>query len=50
VMLGWIWGGEKFPAWSLLGAGLVLVGVWLIFRPLKHRELAEAAAGVPERG
>lgn len=43
VMLGWIWGGEKFPLWSLLGAALVLVGVWLIFRPLKHRELAEAA-------
>ena len=50
VMLGWIWGGEKFPAWSLLGAALVLVGVWLILRPVKRRELAEAAAAVPERG
>jgi drug/metabolite transporter (DMT)-like permease len=50
VMLGWIWGGEKFPAWSLLGAALVLVGVWLIFRRVKRRELAEAAAAVPERG
>src|SRR5436305_7245771 len=32
VMLGWAWGGEKFTLWSLLGAALVLVGVWLIFR------------------
>ena len=50
VMLGWIWGGEKFPLWSLLGAALVLAGVWLIFRPAKTREVAEAAAAVPDRG
>jgi drug/metabolite transporter (DMT)-like permease len=48
VMLGWIWGGEKFPLWSLFGAALVLAGVWLIFRPMKHRELTGAAAVVPE--
>src|SRR6266568_5417255 len=32
VMLGWLMGGETFPISSLLGAGLVLTGVWLIFR------------------
>jgi drug/metabolite transporter (DMT)-like permease len=32
VMLGWLLGGETFPASSLLGAALVLTGVWLIFR------------------
>jgi probable blue pigment (indigoidine) exporter len=32
VMLGWLLGGETFPLSSLLGAGLVLAGVWLIFR------------------
>lgn len=32
VMLGWLMGGETFPISSLLGAGLVLTGVWMIFR------------------
>ena len=32
VMLGWLLGGETFPPSSLLGAALVLVGVWMIFR------------------
>ena len=32
VMLGWLLGGETFPPSSLLGAGFVLVGVWMIFR------------------
>src|SRR5436190_1322444 len=32
VMLGWLLGGETFPPSSLLGAGLVLAGVWIIFR------------------
>jgi drug/metabolite transporter (DMT)-like permease len=50
VMLGWLWGGERFPLWSLLGAALVLVGVWLIFRRIKNRESAEAVAAVPEKG
>jgi drug/metabolite transporter (DMT)-like permease len=31
-MLGWLLGGETFPLSSLLGAALVLVGVWMIFR------------------
>ena len=31
VMLGWFVGGETFPASSLLGAALVLAGVWTIF-------------------
>ena len=50
VMLGWIWGGEKFPLWSLFGAALVLAGVWLIFRRAKTREAVEAAAAIPDRG
>jgi drug/metabolite transporter (DMT)-like permease len=50
VMLGWALGGEKFPLWSLLGAGVVLIGVWMIFRRTKDPTLAEAAAALPDRG
>jgi drug/metabolite transporter (DMT)-like permease len=50
VMLGWLVGGETFPLWSLLGAGLVLIGVWLIFRRTKERQPAEIVAAVPDRG
>jgi probable blue pigment (indigoidine) exporter len=32
VMLGWLLGGETFPVSSLLGAELILAGVWMIFR------------------
>src|SRR5215468_10978160 len=32
VMLGWLLGDETFPLSSLLGAALVLAGVWMIFR------------------
>jgi drug/metabolite transporter (DMT)-like permease len=49
-MLGWVLGGEKFPLWSLLGAAVVLVGVWMIFRSIKDRESAAAATAVPDRG
>jgi drug/metabolite transporter (DMT)-like permease len=35
VMLGWLLGGETFPASSLLGTGFVLTGVWMIFRRVK---------------
>jgi drug/metabolite transporter (DMT)-like permease len=38
VMLGWVLGGESFPASSLLGAALVLAGVWMIFRKGAVRE------------
>ena len=31
-LLGWIAGGETLPVSFLFGAGLVLVGVWMIFR------------------
>jgi drug/metabolite transporter (DMT)-like permease len=50
VMLGWALGGEKFPLWSLLGAAVVLAGVWMIFRRIKDQSVAEAAAAVPDRG
>jgi drug/metabolite transporter (DMT)-like permease len=32
VALGWAVGGETFSLWSLLGACLVLAGVWMILR------------------
>src|SRR6267142_5987540 len=38
VMLGWLLGGETFPVSSLLGAGFVLTGVWMIFRKRQMRE------------
>jgi drug/metabolite transporter (DMT)-like permease len=38
VMLGWLMGRETFPISSLLGAGLVLTGVWMIFRKGEVRE------------
>ena len=50
VMLGWAFGGEKFPLWSLLGAGVVLIGVWMIFRRIKGQGVAQAAAALPDRG
>jgi len=31
VALGWFFGGESFSLWSLVGAFLVLIGVWMIF-------------------
>lgn len=49
VMFGWLLGGEKFPLWSIFGACFVLLGVWLIFRPTKDRQVLEAET-VPERG
>ncbi len=45
VMLGWLIGGEQFPLWSLFGAGLVLVGVWMIFRRTKTSRRAEPEPG-----
>lgn len=50
VMLGWALGGEKFPLWSLFGAALVLLGVWLIFRKPRSRPEAEVETAIPQRG
>src|SRR5204862_5896061 len=36
VALGWFLGGETFSAASLLGAGFVLAGVWIIFSKIKN--------------
>jgi drug/metabolite transporter (DMT)-like permease len=36
IIIGWLIGGEEFPAWSLVGAGFVLVGVWMIFRKIER--------------
>lgn len=37
VALGWFFGEERFSVASLFGAGLVLIGVWTIFRRIKDR-------------
>jgi drug/metabolite transporter (DMT)-like permease len=49
VMLGWAVGGERFPLWSLVGAGFVLAGTWMIFRKIKPTSVTEveAAAALP---
>lgn len=51
VMLGWLFGGETFPLWSLLGAAFVLAGVWIIFgksRPNRDSpQPVEASAAMP---
>ena len=50
VALGWLVGGEKFSPLFLLGAGFVLAGVWIIFRPIKGRQVVEPIAALPDRG
>jgi drug/metabolite transporter (DMT)-like permease len=50
VVLGWFAGGEKFSAGFLLGAAFVLAGVWIIFRPIKERQVLEPVAAVPDGG
>lgn len=52
VMLGWLAGGEKFPAWLLVGAAFVLAGVWMIFRksePPRQTEEQREATVIPAR-
>ncbi len=44
IVIGWAFGGEKLSVWSLLGAALVLLGVWMIFRRLDEPRRAEAVA------
>ncbi|HEX4665522.1 MAG TPA: DMT family transporter [Chthoniobacterales bacterium] len=48
IALGWAFGGEELSAWSLVGAALVLLGVWMIFRRIEERKHALVEA--PERG
>ena len=50
VVLGWFLGGETFSAASLIGACFVLAGLWLIFRPIKDRQRAEAVGAIADRG
>lgn len=45
IALGWALGGERLSPWSLLGAGFVLLGVWMIFRRLREPERAAVARG-----
>ncbi len=44
ILLGWAFGGETLSAWSLLGAVLVLLGVWMIFRRITEPKRAAAVA------
>ncbi len=46
IALGWAFGGERLSAWSLLGAALVLLGVWMIFRRIKEPKRAAVEAAV----
>lgn len=49
VLFGWLLGGETFPRWSLAGGGLVLLGVWLIFRRAEAVNASSAdGAAVPQ--
>jgi drug/metabolite transporter (DMT)-like permease len=50
VALGWFLGGETFSAGYLLGAAFVLTGVWIIFRPMKDRQVVEPVTAVADRG
>jgi drug/metabolite transporter (DMT)-like permease len=50
IALGWAFGDEKFSAWSLLGAALVLLGVWLIFRRLDAPKPVAVGAALPVEG
>lgn len=43
VAIGWFFGGETFSLWSLVGAALVMVGVWMIFRRTESREARKEA-------
>jgi len=50
IALGWAFGGEKLSAWSLVGAALVLLGVWLIFRRIDAPKPVAAGASLPVAG
>ena len=49
IAIGWAFGGERLSIWSLLGAALVLLGVWMIFRRIEEPKRTLAAAA-PSRG
>ena len=44
IAIGWAFGDERLSAWSMLGAALVLLGVWMIFRRLDEPKRAGAVA------
>jgi drug/metabolite transporter (DMT)-like permease len=43
VAFGWLLGGETFTTSFLIGAGFVLVGVWMIFRRIQERSAQVAS-------
>ncbi|MFL6513456.1 MAG: DMT family transporter [Chthoniobacterales bacterium] len=53
VAIGWLLGGETFTTSFLIGAGFVLIGVWMIFRRIEeHPRPAASRASIkaPMRG
>jgi len=44
IAFGWAFGGERLSPWSLLGAALVLLGVWMIFRRIEEPKDAAVRA------
>src|SRR5713226_10091692 len=50
IALGWAFGGEKLSAWSLVGAALVLLGVWLIFRRIDAPKPVAVGVALPVEG
>jgi len=50
IALGWAFGGERLSAWALVGAGFVLIGVWMIFRRLDAAEPTVSPAATGTRG
>ena len=43
VAFGWLFGGETFSLWSLVGGALVLAGVWMIFRKVEPARRSQEA-------
>ena len=40
--------GRRLGLWSLVGGGLILAGVWMIFRKAKPAELEECETALPQ--
>ena len=54
VAFGRLLGGEIFSFWSLIGAGFVLLGIWMIFRkiaaPTKAKVISSSVKAAAPRG
>jgi len=50
IMLGWLIGGETFSLLSLVGACLVLAGVWMIFRKAREPKPVHLPTEIADHG